>query len=247
MLGEKIRKAMVEAITQFDMLADGDRVLVACSGGKDSSVMLKLLQEIQERAPFAFSLHPVIVDQKQPGFEVEEFRSWVKHLGYDLTIIEEDTYSIVKEKTPEGKTYCSLCSRLRRGILYSYAKANALNKIALGHHRDDLNETVLMNMFYSGQLASMPPLLRADDGLNTVIRPLSFVPERWVMAYAKSLEIPIIPCRLCGSQDGMKRQRIKKLLNDMELEQPDIGSSILRSLQNVRPSQLADRSLWDLR
>lgn len=235
---------MVEVMAQFDMLSEGDRVLVACSGGKDSSVMLQLFTEIREKAPFDFSLHPVIVDQKQPGFDVVAFQDWVRSLGHELHIIEEDTYSIVKEKTPAGKTYCSLCSRLRRGILYSYAKTHNLNKIALGHHRDDLNETILMNMFYSGKIASMPPLLKADDGWNTVIRPLSFVPERWIMAYAASLQIPIIPCKLCGSQDGMKRQRIKKLLQDLEAEQPDIGSSILTSLQNVRPSQLADRSLW---
>jgi tRNA 2-thiocytidine biosynthesis protein TtcA len=243
-LGQKIRKSMVEAIAEYDMLQDGDRVLVAVSGGKDSSVMLEQLLAIQARAPFSFSLHPVIVDQKQPGFSVDAFRSWVGSLGLELSIIEEDTYSIVLDKTPAGKTYCSLCSRLRRGILYNYAHTHSLTKIALGHHRDDLNETILMNMFYAGQLASMPPRLLSDDGRNTVIRPLCFVPERWIIGYAQELQVPVIPCNLCGSQEGMKRQRIKKLLSDLECEQADIGSSMIRSLQNVRPSQLADKNLF---
>jgi len=243
-LGDRIRRHMVEAISEYDMLADGDRVLVAVSGGKDSSVMLKLLLDIREKAPFNFDICPVIVDQKQPGFDAGAFRDWVSSLGLDLQMIEEDTYSIVVEKTAEGKAYCSLCSRLRRGILYNYAEKHGFNKIALGHHRDDLNETILLNMFYSGKISSMPPKLTSDDGRNIVIRPMCYVPEKWIIGYIQELRAPIIPCKLCGSQDGLKRNKVKALLQQLEMEQADIGSSLLTSQRNVRPSQLLDKSLW---
>lgn len=243
-LGDRIRKTMVEAISEYEMLAEGDKVLVAVSGGKDSSVMLSLLEEVRKRAPFTFSFDAVLVDQKQPGFDGEAYRRWVEGLGINFHMIEEDTYSIVVDKTKAGKAYCSLCSRLRRGILYNYAEKHGYTKIALGHHRDDLNETLLLNMFYAGKISSMPPKLHSDDGRNTVIRPLCFVPEKWIIGYVGELNVPIIPCNLCGSQDGLKRKKIKALLSQLEEDKADIGTTILTSQKNIRPSQLLDRDLW---
>lgn len=239
---------MVSAISEFEMIAPNDRILVAVSGGKDSSILLKQLIEVQRRAPFPFELTPVIVDQKQPGFNVVKFQQWVRDLGHDLVILEEDTYTIVKEKTPQGKAYCGLCSRLRRGILYTYAHENGYTKIALGHHRDDVNETILLNLFYTGKLATMPPKLRSDDDRNQVIRPLIYVPEIWLQGLAAQLNIPIIPCNLCGSQDGLRRKKIKQLLRDMENDSlHDVGASILSAVKNVRTSHLLDSSLFDFK
>ena len=244
-LEAKIRKQMVSAIHDYSQLEAGDKVLVAVSGGKDSAVMLKLLLEIQRRAPFEFALEPVILDQKQPGFQVDQFRDWVAKLGVTLTVLEQDTYGIVKEKVEPGKTYCGLCSRLRRGILYNYAAENGFTKIALGHHRDDLNETAIMNLFFNGTLASMPPKLRSDDGRNCVIRPLCFVAEKDLIEYAPTLKIPIIPCNLCGSQLNLKRAQVKKLLSDWEKKNPHLGSSILKGLANIKTSQMLDHNLQD--
>jgi tRNA 2-thiocytidine biosynthesis protein TtcA len=242
---EKIRKHIVSAIADYELIGEGDRILVAVSGGKDSSVLLYMLEEIRKRSPVNFSLQAVLLDQKQPGFNVTSYKEWVESIGLTLQVIEEDTYAIVKEKTEPGKSYCGLCSRLRRGILYNYAVEHGFSKIALGHHRDDFNQTVLMNLFYSGMLAAMPPKLRSDDGRNVVIRPLCYLPEDTIAACAEHLAIPVIPCRLCGSQDGMKRERVKKLLRDMEKERGDISWNILAALQNVRPSQLMDKNIFD--
>ncbi len=241
---ERLRKQTTEAIAEYDMLKPNDKVMVCVSGGKDSAVMLVLLEEIRKRAPFPFTLHPVLLDQKQPGFSVDAFREWVKTQGYDLTVVEEDTYSIVLEKTEVGKSYCGLCSRLRRGILYNYAEKMGYQKIALGHHRDDLNTTLLMNLFFNGRTASMPPKLKSNDGRNIVIRPLAFLDEDDVRVASEELKVPIIPCSLCGSNGNMQRARVKKLLKTLELEFPHVGSSVLNAQKNVRASQLLDKNLW---
>lgn len=241
---EKIRKEMVGALSQYTMIEEGDRVMVGISGGKDSALLLLLLEEVRKRAPMSFTLHPVMLDQKQPGFAPENFLAWFAERDLPITMIGEDTYSIVKEKIEPGKTYCGLCSRLRRGILYNYAHAQGYNKIALGHHRDDLNQTVLMNLFFVGRMASMPPKLRSDDDRNTVIRPLCHVPEAWLSEAVEALAIPVIPCNLCGSQENMQRKKMKSLLKQLEQDIPHVSASLLTAQQNVRPSQLADVSLW---
>ena len=243
-LGTRIRKLAVQAISDFEMIEAEDHILVAVSGGKDSSILLATLLDIQRRAPIPFTLVPVILDQKQPGFSLRQYQAWVESLGVKLRVIEEDTFSIVKDKTAPGKSYCGLCSRLRRGILYNYAHEHGFSKIALGHHRDDANETVLMNMFYSGSLASMPPKLLSDDGRNTVIRPLVYTPEANLRGYAMELSIPTIPCNLCGSQDGLRRQRIKKLLRELEREDQQVGAKILAAQGNIKPTQLMDQRFW---
>lgn len=245
MLADSIRKQMVAALNDFDMLAPHDHVMVAVSGGKDSSVLLKLFCAVRDKAPFPFTFEAVMLDQKQPGFSAEAFRSWVEKLGVKFTLIEQDTYSVVKEKIPEGKTYCGLCSRLRRGILYNHAAHHGFTKIALGHHRDDANQTLLLNLFYAGSLASMPPKLLSDDGRNVVIRPLCYVAENDLITYAKELEVPIIPCRLCGSQENMQRKRMKQMLDDLAKINPNVASSVLNAQANIKPSQLFDTSLWN--
>lgn len=245
-LAVKIRKQMVEALSEYNMIQDGDRVLVCCSGGKDSSILLALLSETQRRAPFRYELEAVMLDQGHPGFEPQAFKDWVASLGVKLTVLEKDTYSIVKEKVTSG-VYCSMCSRLRRGILYDFAAKNNFTKMALGHHRDDLSETLLMNMFFTGRVAAMPPKLKSDDGRNVLLRPLSFVAEKDLKDLAKEWGFPIIPCNLCGSQEGMQRQKIKKLLTDLEKEIPHIGNSMLKAMGNIRESQMLDHSLWDFK
>lgn len=244
-LAVQIRKQMVEAIAKFNMIEDGDRLMVCTSGGKDSSILLALLTDIQRRAPYRYEIEAVILDQKQPGFDASKFRSWVENdVGVKLTVLERDTYSVVIEKIKDG-TYCSLCSRLRRGILYDHAYHQKFSKMALGHHRDDLNQTLLMNLFYTGKISSMPPKLKSDDKRNHIIRPLSFVAEKDLIELAKAWSFPIIPCNLCGSQEGMKRQRIKRLLKDLEKEIPQVANSLIGALSNVHESHLLDHRLWD--
>jgi tRNA 2-thiocytidine biosynthesis protein TtcA len=243
-LKDRIRREMVQAISDFALLQAGDRVLVAVSGGKDSAVLLALLGEVQKKAPFPFSLTPVILDQKQPGFQVGPFRDWVRAMGHELVVLEQDTYSVVVSKTEPGKAFCGLCSRLRRGILYTYAKQNGYTKIALGHHRDDLNVTLLLNAFFSGSLASMPPKLHADDGHNVVIRPLAYVAEKDLALLADALHVPVIPCNLCGSQANLQRARIRKLLQDLEVEYPRIADSLLGAQGNIKGDFLLDPKLW---
>ncbi len=227
------------------MIRDQDRIMVCLSGGKDSYTLLEILIALQKRAPIHFQLVAVNLDQKQPGFPEHILPDYLSSLGIEYHIIEQDTYSIVKDKIDPGKTMCSLCSRMRRGILYNFAHQHGLNKIALGHHRDDLIETLFLNMFNGGKLKAMPPKLKSDDGRNTVIRPLAYCKESDIEAYAMVQAYPIIPCSLCGSQDGLQRQQIKGMLHEWHRKYPGRVETIFRSMQNIEPSQLADTKLFD--
>ncbi|MBX3190491.1 MAG: tRNA 2-thiocytidine(32) synthetase TtcA [Labilithrix sp.] len=242
-LEKRLGRALSRALVDFDMLADGDRVMVCVSGGKDSYTMLDLLRSLSRRAPIAFELVVVNVDQGHPGYPADRLRNYMKAEGYDFRMIEEDTYSIVTEKIPEGKTYCSLCSRLRRGILYRVAKELGCTKIALGHHRDDILQTLFLNLFFAGQLAAMPPKLVSQEG-HVVIRPLAYAAEEDVAAYAKEKAFPILPCDLCGSQSDLQRKIVGAMLDDLEEKHPGIKAVMLAALQNVRPSHLLDKGLW---
>jgi tRNA 2-thiocytidine biosynthesis protein TtcA len=239
----RLTRALSRAILDFGMLADGDRVMVCVSGGKDSYTMLHLLRELSRRAPIRFELVVVNVDQGHPGYPADRLRVYMREENYDFRMIEEDTYSIVTEKIPEGKTYCSLCSRLRRGILYGAARAHGCTKIALGHHRDDLIESLLMSMLFGGKIRSMPPRLRSDDGENVVIRPLCYAAEADIAAFAREMRFPVIPCDLCGSQENLMRRRVKDLLSTLEIQHPGVRASLLGAMGNVMPAHLLDRRL----
>jgi len=236
--------AIARASADFGLIEAGDRVAVALSGGKDSHSLLYLLREIQRRAPFEFSIVAVHVDQGHPGYPKTLLSSFLKDQGYAYRIVEEDTYSIVKEKIPSGKTYCSLCSRLRRGILYNVAAELGATKLALGHHRDDATETLLLNLFYSGQMKAMPPKLRSDDGRNLVIRPLIYCAEKDIADLANEKAFPIVPCDLCGSQEHLQRKQIKELIARLDARNPKVRSNLFAALANVRPTHLLDAELW---
>ena len=237
---KNLRRDVGKAIADYGMIEHGDKVMVCLSGGKDSYAMLDILRSLQKSAPIDFSLHVVNLDQKQPGFPEQVLPQYLDSIGVDYTIIEQDTYSIVMDKVEEGKTYCGLCSRLRRGILYNKAVELGATKIALGHHRDDIVETLFLNMFYGGKLKAMPPKLLADDKRNVVIRPLAYCKEREIARYAELMDFPIIPCNLCGTQDNMQRQAIKAMLQGWDRAHPGRVETIFRSLCNIEPSQLAD-------
>lgn len=246
-LQKRLRRLVGEAVADYNMIEDGDKIMVCLSGGKDSYTLLDILLYLQKVAPIQFSLIAVNLDQKQPGFPEHILPAYLKSIGVDYHIIEKDTYSIVKEKIPEGKTTCSLCSRLRRGALYTYADEIGANKIALGHHRDDIVETFFLNLFYGGTLKAMPPKLLADDKRNIVIRPLAYCSEKDIESYATLKEFPIIPCNLCGSQDNLQRQVIKAMLNKWEKDHPGRVEIMFRGLKNVIPSQLADNNLFNFK
>ncbi len=242
-LEHRLTQQVSRASREWDMVEPGDRIMVCLSGGKDSWVLLDVLRRLQRVVPFAFSIVGVNLDQGHPGFPQHVISDWLDAEGIEHRMLSVNTYAVVLDKVPEGKTYCSLCSRLRRGILYDAAVELGATKMALGHHRDDLVETAMLNLLYSGKLGTMPPKLVSDDGRNVVIRPLAYCPEEDVAAYAAAKNFPIVPCNLCGSQDGLHRQKIKRLLADLEVSNPRIKGNMLAALGNVNPTHLLDRDL----
>ena len=241
---KKILHYTGKAIADYNMISKGDKILVCLSGGKDSFTLLTMLQHLQKRCKHEFEIHSFTLDQAQPGWDDSNLKAWLEHRNIPYTVLTKDTYSIVKEKVPEGKTYCSLCSRLRRGIIYRYAHEHGFNKIALGHHRDDLIRTLLMSILYNGSISGMPPKLLSDDGQHILIRPLCYVQEQDIIQFATSQQFPIIPCNLCGSQENLARKKVAKLIDSLAAENPKVPSNILHALQNVRPSQLMDKDIF---
>jgi tRNA 2-thiocytidine biosynthesis protein TtcA len=244
-LAKRLRREVGRAIQDYRMIEEGDRVMVCLSGGKDSYTMLDVLMQLQAKAPVRFELHAVNLDQKQPDFPEHILPEYLKSKGVAYTILEQDTYSVVKRNIPEGKTMCSLCSRLRRGALYTFAHEKGFNKIALGHHRDDILATFFLNLFFGGKLSAMPPKLLSDDGRNIVIRPLSYCREPDIAEYATQKAFPIIPCNLCGTQENLQRKQVRKMMDAWEREHPGRSEIIFKALTNVAPSQLADVNLFD--
>ncbi|MCC2658332.1 MAG: ttcA [Panacagrimonas sp.] len=244
-LAKRLRREVGRAIQDYRMIEDGDRVMVCLSGGKDSYTMLDVLLQLQAKAPVRFEIHAVNLDQKQPDFPAHVLPGYLASRGVAHTILEQDTYSVVKRNIPEGKTMCSLCSRLRRGALYTFAHEQGFTKIALGHHRDDILATFFLNLFFGGRMAAMPPKLLSDDGRNVVIRPLAYCREDDVAAYASEKAFPIIPCNLCGSQENLQRKQVRRMIDAWEREHPGRSEIIFKALTNVAPSQLADATLFD--
>lgn len=244
-LAKRLRHQVGRAIADFGMIEDGDKVMVCLSGGKDSYTMLDILLQLRQKAPVKFELVAVNLDQKQPDFPAHVLPDYLASVGVRYKILEQDTYSVVKRVVPEGKTMCSLCSRMRRGALYSYAQEQGFTKIALGHHRDDLVATFFLNLFFHAKLSGMPPKLLSDDGRHVVIRPLAYVREDDIAAYAQARQFPIIPCNLCGSQENLQRQQVKRMLEAWEKESPGRIETIARALGDIRPSQLSDPKLFD--
>lgn len=244
-LQKRLRRQAGNAIVDYGMIQEGDRVMVCLSGGKDSYTLLSILRSLQRNAPVDFSLVAVNLDQKQPGFPEQVLPEYLESIGVDYHILERDTYSVVKEKTPEGKTTCALCSRLRRGSLYGFAEEIGATKIALGHHREDILETLFLNLFFGGSLKAMPPKLLSDDGKNILIRPLAYCREADIAEFARLMAFPIIPCNLCGSQPNLQRQVVKEMLGEWEKKHPGRLESMFKAVTNVAPSQLADRELFD--
>lgn len=246
-LEKKLLHYTGKAIADFNMIQNGDRIMVCLSGGKDSFTMMRILRLLQQRAKVKFELFGFTLDQAQPGWNDTHLRAWYESQQVNYEILTRDTYSIVKEKIPEGQTYCSLCSRLRRGIIYRYAEEKGFNKIALGHHRDDLICTLLMSILYNGEIRSMPPKLLSDNKKHVVIRPLAYCQEADIAAFAKAMEFPIIPCNLCGSQENLMRKKVKTLINQLALENPKVPSNMLHALTAIKPSQLMDKKWWDFK
>jgi len=244
-LNKRLRRNVGQAIMDYNMIVDGDRVMVCLSGGKDSYTMLDMLMQLQQKAPVKFELFAVNLDQKQPGFPEHVLPEYLKSVGVPFHILEQDTYSVVKRVIPEGKTMCSLCSRMRRGALYRYAQEQGFTKIALGHHRDDIIATFFLNLFHGGKLSAMPPKLLSDDGKNVVIRPLAYCREQDLIDYADMKQFPIIPCTLCGSQENLQRKQVRRQMDEWERNNPGRLDQIFGALTNVAPSQLADPRLFD--
>ncbi len=244
-LAKRLRREVGQAIADYNMIGEGDKVMVCLSGGKDSYTLLDVLLKLQAKAPVRFELVAVHLDQKQPDYDATVLPRYLRGLGVPFTILEQDTYSVVKRVVPEGKTMCGLCSRLRRGALYSHAKREGFTRIALGHHRDDIVETLFLNLFHHAKLAAMPPKLRSEDGEHIVIRPLAYCAEHDLAAYAQAMRFPIMPCNLCGSQETLQRKAIKAMLGEWERRNPGRIETIFRGLADVRLSQLADRERFD--
>jgi tRNA 2-thiocytidine biosynthesis protein TtcA len=246
-LEKKLLHYLGKAVADYNMIQTGDRVMVCLSGGKDSFTLLQLLHQLRKRSRNRFEVFSYTLDQRQPGWDDGALRAWLEQRGYPYEVAAKNTYAVVTEKIAEGNTYCSLCSRLRRGTIYEYASHHGYSKIALGHHRDDLIQSLLMSILYNGEVRTMPPKLLTDDKRNIVIRPLAYCQEKDIAAYAELQGFPIIPCNLCGSQENLARKRVKRLIEDLAAENPKVPSSMLHALGRILPSQLMDKDLWDFK